>query len=159
MKPISPFGLPIGISVTFWAIVGLIRLVIEKFIKKSIYPSTGPNEMKPTDIAVILPAHNEELVIRQSIQALAKMLDKKQIYVVSDGSKDKTYRRARMEGCHVSRLEPGRGKGRALVYLLTRYHLFDRYKLIFIVDADTRIDETCVERALPLFKDPDIGGC
>ena len=159
MKPISPFGLPIGISVSIWSLVGLLRLILNylPFRKKRRW--AWGRKLGPSDIAAVLPAHNEELVIRSSIQALTKMLDKKQIYVVSDGSKDKTYRRARMEGCHVSRLEPGRGKGRALVYLLTRYHLFDRYKLIFIVDADTRIDVTCVKRALPLFKDPDIGVC
>ena len=157
MKPTSPFGLPIGISITFWIIVGLIRLVIEKFIKKSIYPSPGPAKMKSEDIAVILPAHNEELVVRQSIQALKQMLAKEQIYVVSDGSNDKTYRRARMEGCHVSYLDPGRGKARAMVYLLRRHRLFERYKLVFILDADTRPDKELIKKALPFFNDPAIG--
>ena len=159
MKPISPFGLPIGISVSIWSLVGLLRLILNYLpFRKKRHWDWG-RKLRPSDIAVLLPAHNEELVIRSSIQALKQMLDKKQIYVVSDGSHDKTYRRAREENCHVSKLEPGLGKGRALVYLLTRYHLFDRYKLIFIVDADTRIDVTCVKRALPLFKDPDIGVC
>ena len=158
MKPISPFGLPIGISVSIWSLIGLLRLILNHLPHKKRHWGWG-KKLRPSDIAVLLPAHNEEVVIRSSIQALTKMLDKKQIYVVSDGSVDKTHRRARMEGCHVSKLIPGRGKGRALVYLLARFHLFERYKLIFIVDADTRIDETCVERALPLFKDPDIGVC
>ena len=157
MKPISPFGLPVGISVSIWSLIGLLRLILKyRPYKKKL--SWGKNQkLTSKDIAVLVPAHNEELVIRQSIRALKLSLDKKQIYVVSDGSKDKTYRRARMEGCHVSKLDPGRGKGRALVYLLKRFRLFDRYKLIFIVDADTRIDKTCVEKALPLFKDPDTG--
>src|SRR3989338_3488409 len=121
MKPISPFGLPIGISVTIWSLIGLLRLILNylPFRKKRHWGWGG--KLRPSDIAVLLPAHNEELVIRQSIQALKQMLDEKQIYVASDGSKDKTYRRAQMEGCHVSRLIPGRGKGRALVYLLKRY--------------------------------------
>jgi len=157
MKPISPFGLPVGISIAFWSIVGLIRLLIEKFIKRSIYPVAGPNKMTSGDIAVILPAHNEELVIRKAIQALRQSLDPSQIYVVSDGSSDKTYRRARMEGCHVSYLSPGRGKAKAMVYLINQYKLFDSYKLIFIVDADTRMDERFLELALPFFNDPAIG--
>src|SRR3989344_1930934 len=157
MKPISPFGLPVGISIAFWSIVGLIRLLIEKFIKRSIYPVAGPNKMTSGDIAVILPAHNEELVIRKAIQALRQSLDPSQIYVVSDGSSDKTYRRARMEGCHVSYLNPGRGKAKAMVYLINQYKLFDNYKLIFIVDADTRIDKRFLELALPFFNDPAIG--
>ncbi len=113
--------------------------------------------MKREDIAVILPAHNEELVIRSSIQALKQMLPPKQIYVVSDGSSDETYQRAQVEGVSVSRLTPGRGKARAMVYLLDQYNLFDKYKLIFILDADTRPDKTLIDKALPFFNDPAIG--
>ena len=112
--------------------------------------------MKSSDIAVIVPAHNEEPVIRACIKSLKHSLHKKQIYVVSDGSTDKTYRRARLEGCHVSYLTPGRGKAKAMIYLLERFRLFERYKLIFILDADTQIDPTFVPRALSLFENPDI---
>src|SRR3989304_7470593 len=79
-----------------------------------------------------------------------------QVYVVSDGSVDKTYRRAQMEGCHVSYLNPGSGKAKALKYLFVTYQLFTKYKLILIVDADTRMDENCLKYALPLFDDKDI---
>lgn len=153
MKPISPFGLPIGISVTVWGIIGLLRLISEKLFVKS--KKINPN-FKPSDIAALVPAHNEELVIRRCIKALKQMLDPKQIYVVSDGSVDKTYRRARMEGCHVSYLTLGRGKAKALIYLISRFHLYENYKLIFIVDSDTQIDKHFVERALPMFNDPEI---
>ncbi len=156
MKPISPFGLPIGISVAFWTCIGLLRLVSEKIRN----PSTPKKRKRRTpynasDIAVIMSAHDEELVIRKSIQSLKLCFSEKQIFVASDGSTDKTTRRARMEGCHVSGLIPGIGKGKALVYLLKRYHLFERYKLIFIIDADTRIDKNFVKQALAMFRDPD----
>lgn len=156
MKPISPFGLPIGISIAFWSSVGLIRFLWES-AGKILSKKKTRNKFKSSDIAVIIPAHNEELGIRKSIQALKESVDAKQIYVISDGSSDKTYRRARMEGCHVSYLTPGRGKAKALVYALKQYKLFQRYKLIFIVDADTRIDKTCIPKALPMFNDLDIG--
>ena len=155
MKPISPFGLPIGISMTFWSLVGLLRLFYEKILGKYPYKHNGPNRFEVSDIAVILPAHNEELLIRKSVQALKELLNPKQIYVVSDGSVDKTYRRGRMEGVHVSYLNPGRGKAKALVYLLKRFRLFDKYKLIFIVDADTMIDKDFLKNALPVFNDSD----
>ena len=157
MKPISPFGLPIGISIAFWSFIGILRFIHEEVFGKSPRKHKGRNHYKKTDIAVILPAHNEELVIRSSIQAIKQMLDPKQIYVVSDGSTDKTYRRARMEGTHVAKLDPGRGKARAMVYLLRYFKLFEKYKLIFILDADTRPDKTFIERALPFFNDPAMG--
>ena len=148
-------GIPLGISFTFWFIVGVLRFLTERL--SALRKTRKKRSYRASDIAVILPAHNEEEVIRNSIQFLKKSLDKSQIYVVSDGSYDKTYRRARMEGCHVSRLTPGRGKAKALVYLLKRHHLFERYKLIFIVDADTKIDPGFVQVALKLFDDPDVG--
>lgn len=158
MKPISPFGLPIGISIGFWSLIGLLRLIFEKVFPKPFKPRRGKKKLKPSDIAVLIPAHNEEVVIRKCIQALKRMVYKKRIYVVSDGSDDKTFRRARMEGCHVSYLNPGRGKARALVYLINRFRLYKKYKLIFIVDADTKIDKNFVKVAISMFNsDADIG--
>lgn len=154
MKPISPFGLPLGISFTFWTIVGFLRYITGKI---SPVKSTMIHRFTSKDIAVVVPAHNEELIIRKCIQALKKLVDKKQIYVVSDGSTDKTYRRARLEECHVSYLTPGRGKAKALIYLFTMHNLFKRYKLIFIVDADTNMDPACLIHALPLFDDEHVG--
>lgn len=153
MKPISPLGLPIGLSITIWTIIGIARFISENihFKKKRLRKRS---EAKVSDIAAIVPAHNEEVVIRKCIQALKVSLKPGQIYIVSDGSSDKTYRRARAEGCHVSQLKPGMGKAKAMIYLIRRYSLFKRYKFIFIVDADTNIDKKLVGNALELLKDP-----
>ena len=153
MKPIAPvFGLPLGISSTFWYIIGLIRFITEELSKKS----TKANRFKAREIAAIIPAHNEELVIEKCIRFLKLSLKKRQIYVVSDGSSDKPYLTARREGVHASKLYPGRGKAKALVYAISRYKLFEKYKFIFIIDADTQIDKNFVSRALPYFDDPEI---
>ncbi len=150
-------GLPFGISLTFWLAIGFFRFLNEKVLSWLRFKRKKRSKhYKRSDIAVILPAHNEEKVIRSSIQSLKKSLDASQIYVVSDGSTDKTYRRARSEKCHVSKLEPGRGKAKALVYLLEKYRLMDKYKLIFVVDADTKIDQAFVPNALKMLKDPSI---
>jgi len=156
MKAISFFGLPLGISTTFWFIVGIIRLIKEEFIDHGSYRLKKNRKLKKSDIAVILPAHNEELVIRSSIKALKRSIRRQQIYVVSDGSLDETYKLARAERVHVSQLIPGRGKAKAMKYLLEQYKLFERYKLIFIVDADTKIDPQFVGIALSILNDPEI---
>lgn len=155
MKPISSFNFPFGISALFWLIVGAVRLVTElvsdrrglrKRLSRPLYAAS--------DIAVLIPAHNEELVITRCIRALKQSLPARQIFVASDGSTDQTYALAKRERCHVSKLNPGRGKARALVHLIHRHKLFRNYTFIFIVDADTQIDKHFVERALPLFNDP-----
>lgn len=153
MKPISPFGLPFGISFTIWAIVGLIRWLQERFFKKR---KRKISKVEISDIAAVVPAHNEELVIRRCIQALKQSLKPKQIYVISDGSRDKTYQYARLERVHVSKLSPGRGKAKALIYLIKRFRLYRRYKLIFIADADTFVDKNFVPNAIKVLKDPKM---
>jgi cellulose synthase/poly-beta-1,6-N-acetylglucosamine synthase-like glycosyltransferase len=154
MKPISPFGIPDGLSALIWGSIGLIRFIYEK-----IFPINRTNKRNiysRKDIAVIMPAHNEELVIRKSLQALKTQLDSKQIYVVSDGSIDKTRRRARLEEVHTTQLLLGKGKAKAMIHLIKLFKLFERYKLIFIVDADTQIDKTFISRALPFLNDPKV---
>ncbi|MEX0616406.1 MAG: glycosyltransferase [Candidatus Woykebacteria bacterium] len=156
MKPISPFGLPIGISIAFWSLVGIARFFYEKFI--AIPKKTSFTRYKISDIAAILPAHNEELVIKDCIQALKDSgLMQNQIYVASDGSIDKTTKLAKKERVNVVDINPGKGKAKALVYLIEHFNLYERYKLIFIIDADTRVDKEFVKRALPFFNNPEIG--
>lgn len=158
MKPFAPFaGLPIGLSASFWFVMGLLRLVSEQIHHYLHRHQHVKNRYAASEIAAIIPAHNEELAIRKCIQALKMALRREQIHVVSDGSTDKTYRRARMEGCHVSRLSPGQGKAKAIIYTIRRYDLYRRFKFIFIVDADTRIDRNFIHHALPIFNDLDIG--
>lgn len=154
MKPISPFGLPVGLSIAFWGLIGLVRYLSEKYFKSK---KKSGLKYKKSDIAVILPAHNEELVIRSSIQALKQSLDSSQIYVISDGSSDKTVRRSIMEKCHASSLKLGRGKAKAITYGIKKYRLFERYKFVMTVDADTKIDKYFFKNALPLFRDRKVG--
>ena len=61
-----------------------------------------------------------------------------------------------MEECHVSMLSPGKGKAKALLYLIKRFRIYKKYKLVFICDADNEIDKTLIGRALPFFNDPQI---
>ncbi|KKS97872.1 MAG: cell wall biosynthesis glycosyltransferase [Candidatus Gottesmanbacteria bacterium GW2011_GWA2_43_14] len=150
MKPISP--LPLGISTSFWFIIGFIRAIHEQLVKLTNRKKTR-NVFKKQDIAVIVPAHNEEKVIGKNLRALSRILDKRQIFVASDGSTDKTYEIAKKMKVHAVNLSPGRGKAKALTYLISCFRLFSRYRLIFIVDADTEIDRNYLKNALPFFND------
>lgn len=155
MKPIVSFyGMPFSISSGFWLLIGFIRSIFEIF-NQSKKKRKKP-KYSPSDIAVVIPAHNEELVIKDCIRALKQSLKKKQIYVASDGSTDKTYIRAWLERVTVVGISPGVGKAKAIIRLIKTFRLFKKYKFIFIVDADTKIDKHFVKRALQLFEDMDI---
>lgn len=145
-------GFPFGLSFLFWSLVGLARLISEKFSQKTQKPGRK-NLYRPSDIAVIIPAHNEELVISSCINALKKSLKTSQIHVISDGSKDKTFEIAKGQNVNTRELLPGRGKAKAIIYAIRTFKLFKRYKLIFIVDADTKIDRKFIKNALPAFND------
>jgi len=146
--------MPLGISSGFWLLVGILRSVFEIFDKRKNNNET--HKYKTSNIAVVIPAHNEELVIKACIRALKQSIDKKQIYVASDGSTDKTYIKARSEQVKVVDINPGIGKAKALVHTIKKFNLFKKYKFIFIVDADTKIDKYFATRALGLFEDKEI---
>src|SRR3989344_9335729 len=155
MKPTIPlfsfFGMPFSISSGLWLLVVFIRTIFELFDKRK--SKNKKTKYKTSDIAVVVPAHNEELVIKDCIKALKLSFEKRQIYLASDGSSDNTYKKARSEGIKAIAITPGLGKAKALVTLINKYKLFKRYKFVFIVDADTKIDKNFAPEALRLFED------
>lgn len=150
----SFFGLPLGITSTFWFLVGHFRSISEGIKKRQ--KKKKRNKYSLSDIAVIIPAHNEEKAITPCIRSVKQSLKPNQIYIASDGSTDKTYQMAKKEGCHVANIMPGKGKAKALVYTIKRFRLYQHYKFVMILDADTRLDKNYLPRAISMFNDPDI---
>jgi len=151
MKPISPFGLPIGITFSFWTLMGLFRHVEETYINKK--PATLFTE-DYRKIGIIIPAHNEELVIQTCISRLKRYVSSQQIFVVSDGSTDNTTVVARKEGCSVLDLDASIGKARSIKQALEKFWLIQQYEYILILDADTKVHAEFLPRALRLINDP-----
>lgn len=147
-----------GFNFLFWGFVGGIR-VLEETIKK-LFTTKKKQEVKNVitkdQVAALVPAHNEELVIAKTIDALSKLLDIKNIHVVSDGSSDKTGEIVRSFGVNLLELNPGKGKAGALEYAVKYFEIQKNFKAIVIVDADTRLIENYFEHALPLFNDDDV---
>jgi biofilm PGA synthesis N-glycosyltransferase PgaC len=114
------------------------------------------------DVAVLIPAHNETAVLGASLDAITELVPLRNIYVVSDGSTDDTPEIARRAGVHVHETERNVGKAGALKEAIDRFGLIDRYQVVLLLDADTRIQPDYFTEALPLFGDPDVvavAGC
>lgn len=141
-------GFPVSLSILFWSIIGLARLFEEKTQKKKPRIPSRVILAERKKVAVCLPAHNEEAVILKSIKAIKRQVPVKQIYVVSDGSTDKTAAIARAAGCTVMVNKKGKGKAKALKGLMQKYRLLTRFEYILIVDADTKLDKNYMKRAL-----------
>jgi cellulose synthase/poly-beta-1,6-N-acetylglucosamine synthase-like glycosyltransferase len=106
-------------------------------------------------VTVLIPAFNEEKVIRRTIESvLEASYPDKEIIVVDDGSGDLTYRIAQGfadRGVQVIH-RPNGGKATALNHGL----LFARGEIIVIVDADSQITKNTLVELVKPFRDPDV---
>lgn len=97
-----------------------------------------------TRFAVLVPAHNEALLIRRTLLSLLSLdypRELADIYVIADNCDDDTAQIARASGVQVlERRDPDRqGKGYALDWALGRINLAD-YDAVAMFDADTEAD-------------------
>jgi glycosyltransferase involved in cell wall biosynthesis len=109
---------------------------------------------KEHSIGVVIPSHNEENHIKDTIETLPDFIDK--IYVVDDGSTDKTAEVVKMltdERVHLFQHEVNRGPGAAVV---TGYEaaLNDEMDVIVKMDGDNQMDP----EQLPNLLDPIVEG-
>lgn len=146
-----------GFNFSFWLMVGVIRWVVEKIIgrreRNVIYRYI---KYKATDIGAIIPAHNEELTIARTLNALLKILPKENIYVASDYSTDRTVDIVKSYGVKYLDINPNLGKAKAIVHTIKTFNLFERYKLIMINDADSEVHPDYFKYALPKLNDPEV---
>lgn len=100
------------------------------------------NELKKTRrrrLALILPGHNEELIIATTIRsAVAAGLSIKDIYVVDDDSSDNTRRLALryLPTSHVLTVKRS-GKARAVKQAIEKFAIVERYTWVHVADADS----------------------
>jgi poly-beta-1,6-N-acetyl-D-glucosamine synthase len=90
-------------------------------------------------LALLLPGHNEELIIAATIHsAMNAGLSLKDIYVVDDDSSDRTREIAlkHLPADHVLTV-PRSGKAGAVIQAIHQFNIVERYTWIHIADADS----------------------
>ncbi len=106
-------------------------------------------------MTVLIPAYNEEKVISRTIESIIEAYyPDKEIIVIDDGSKDRTYQIAMdyvNRGVKVIH-RPNGGKATALNHGL----LFARGEIIIIVDADSQITKNTLVELVKPFCDPSV---
>ncbi|PRW62333.1 glycosyltransferase [Actinopolyspora mortivallis] len=107
-------------------------------------------------VAVLMAAHNEELVIRRSLESVLALVPAENVHVVSDGSTDRTVEIAESTGVNVISTRANVGKAGALREAVERFELVERYAFVLLLDADTRLDDNYFRAALPLFENPEV---
>jgi cellulose synthase/poly-beta-1,6-N-acetylglucosamine synthase-like glycosyltransferase len=144
----------VGVNFTLWAVIGCLRVIDDRRRVKRL--GRPMRLVHPDQIAVLIAAHNEEPVLRKSIDSVTPLLGHDNVYVVSDGSIDATADVARDARVAVLDLQPNRGKAGALRAGLTHFGLLDRYEAVMFLDADSQVHPDYFLEASVLLAEADV---
>ena len=125
----------------------LLQVLAAIWPKKSIISAVTNSTIRPS-IAVIMPAHNESLVISQSIKSILSQLGKQdQLLVVADNCSDDTATIAKNLSAQVIERTNlnARGKGYALDYGIQHLKLCPPQVLV-IIDADCIVEKGAIDK-------------
>ncbi len=128
----------------------LLIQVVAASISRSKATTYLANKTKRPSAVVLMPAHNEALVIKQSIETISpQLLPDDRLVVIADNCTDDTATIARGLGAEVIERydERQRGKGYALDYGLQHIAKAPP-ETVVIVDADCMLHEDTLERLI-----------
>ena len=131
------------------------------FVKRLIYPITD------LSMAVVIPAHNEEMVIYKTLESVfANKYPNYLVYVIDDGSVDSTsdvvkqfqsdYQSvySNLDKRLIYTYKENSGKAESLNYIIKDKVEAD---LVMCLDADCKINKKVIERAVKYFHNPSVG--
>src|SRR5213594_4173387 len=133
-------------------IIGLLALIEKLRPDHAVIPDPPPS------VTVLIPAHNEESVIVQTMTSVLFSDSKDlRIIVVNDGSADKTgelleanfSRERRVHIIH----QVNRGKAAALSVAMSQADT----EIVVTIDADTEIEPDAISKLVRHFSDPKVG--
>ncbi len=141
-------GVYLSLYVGYYLFLFLVNFVIRD--------KTNPSVPFKTRIGVIIPAHNEEMLLPRLLRSLATQDYSRALFdviVVADNCTDETGQLASSFGAKVlERHDSERiGKGYAIKYALDNIQI-DRYDAIFIVDADSILDKNALRNLNQVFQ-------
>lgn len=123
----------------------------------ALQPLFRPESNEPK-IGVLIPAYNEEPVLKGTIDALMEAgMELRHIYVVDDRSTDRTAEIAAELGINIYTVPVNGGKARAQVQALEHWKLNDRYEWLAFLDGDTKVDKNFFSEMIKAIKqDPGV---
>jgi len=142
-------------STIFFGLYSSIFLLLTFFENK--HNLENPKIKKFYDVAIVVPAYNEESCIGKTIESLLKLdypKDKLKIIVVDDGSKDNTYEIAkRYESENVLVFtKPNGGKASSLNFVLKKINT----DLVGCLDADSYVERSSLKKMIGFFEDENV---
>lgn len=144
----------VGVNFTLWAIIGCLRVIDDR--RRDARLGRPLRLIRSDQVAVLIAAHNEEPVLRMSLDSVTPLLGRDHVFVVSDGSTDRTVEVARLAGVAVLDVQPNRGKAGALKAGIEHFALLDRFAAVMFLDADSQVDPRYFQRASLQLAEPDV---
>lgn len=112
-----------------------------------------PAEGNKLTHAVLIASKDGEATIGITVQSVGQQSE---VYVVSDGSTDRTAEIAREAGATVLDLEENVGKPAAIYKAMNELDLLNRYDTLAILDDDTTLEPDFIEVGMKYFDNPDV---
>jgi cellulose synthase/poly-beta-1,6-N-acetylglucosamine synthase-like glycosyltransferase len=143
------------VSELAFALVGLLLAlpVLTLFLQLLMAMPRGRQSKVPEGarrrVAVLVPAHNEELGIGDTLNSIHRQLETgDRLVVVADNCSDRTAEVARQHGAEVTvRTDTAlRGKGFALDHGLSFLEQTGIRDTVIFIDADCKLDDGCIDR-------------
>jgi len=136
--------LVVGFYLTCYVLYQYLLIGSRLLVKESLPRTAGQR----TRFAILIPAHNEEALLAESLRSIDEQRYPKSLYqcvVIADNCTDNTAGVALGEGATVleRRDSTHRGKGHALKWGLTQMELRN-YDAVLVLDADSRLGQHCV---------------
>ena len=133
-------------------IIGILALIEKLRPDRAVMPAPEPG------VTVLIPAHNEESVIVQTVSSvLASDVKDLHVIVVNDGSSDRTRELLDDNFGSDSRVriihQVNRGKAAALNRAMGEA----RTEILVTIDADTEVEPDAIRKLMRHFSDPKIG--
>lgn len=110
------------------------------------------NRKLTSTIAVIIPAYNEAEIISDTLLSVISQVDPQHIYLINDGSTDKTASIAKSFHINLLNLKPNQGKANAINQAIKTFKLAYRYRFIMPLDADTKLHPNFIHQSLQAFR-------
>jgi cellulose synthase/poly-beta-1,6-N-acetylglucosamine synthase-like glycosyltransferase len=135
----------------------LVFLALAYFLKPE---QRGTPAEEFSRFAVLIPAHNEEMLIEKTCQSLLGISYPKvlyEIFVIADNCTDQTADLCRRQGVTVlERTDPAlQGKGYALSWAIKALDL-DRFDAVLVVDADSLVDPSILDELNTFVKSGEL---
>ena len=137
--------------ILFFFVFAMLLLILFTFLKSSSIKKEKKN-FQP-GISVLIPAYNEESVIRRTLRTVLKSnYDNFEVILINDGSIDNTSKIAKKFNIKIINGEHN-GKSEALNLGMK----FAKFDFIVTLDADTLVDKNFLKEIINPFSDNSVG--